>query len=103
LKENDGKLPADVVSQANSAVADLKSVAEKATSKDEIQSAMDKAQSILSQIMQAAQMGGASASGHQHGENCDGSCGGDDCKNKGSEKSKEGPVDADFEVVDEKK
>jgi len=105
LKENDGKLPADAVSQANAAIADLKAVAEKATSKEEIQSAMDKAQSVLSQVLQAAQMGGGASSGageHQHGENCDASCG-DDCKNKGSEKGKEGPVDADFEVVNEKK
>jgi molecular chaperone DnaK len=104
LKENEGKLPADMVSQANSAVADLKAAAEKATSKEEIQSAMDKAQSVVSQILQAAQMGGASAGAgeHQHGENCEGSCG-DDCKNKGSEKGKDGPVDADFEVVNEKK
>jgi len=105
LKENDGKLPADAVSQANAAIADLKAVAEKATSKEEIQSAMDKAQGVLSQILQAAQMGGGGAPGageHQHGENCEGSCG-DDCKNKGGEKGKEGPVDADFEVVNEKK
>jgi len=106
LKENEGKLPADLVSQANSAVADLKAATEKATSKEEIQSAMDKAQSVVSQIMQAAQMagatGGATGGGeHQHGENCDGSCG-DNCENK-SDKGKEGPVDADFEVVDEKK
>ncbi len=108
LKENEGKLPADLVSQANSAVAELKATTEKATSKEEIQSAMDKAQSVVSQLLQAAQMaGGASgASGanpgeHQHGESCDGSCG-DDCKNSG-DKGKEGPVDADFEVVDEKK
>jgi molecular chaperone DnaK len=105
LKENEGKLPADIVSQANSAVADLKTVAEKATSKEEIQSALDKAQGVISQILQAAQMGGT-ASGkttdgeHQHGDNCDGSCG-DDCKNKSDKK--DGPVDADFEVVDEKK
>ena len=102
LKENEGKLPADAVSQANAAVADLKAVAEKATSKEEIQSAMDKAQSVLSQILQAAQMGASSGGEHQHGENCEGSCG-DDCKNKGGEKGKEGPVDADFEVVNEKK
>ncbi|MDR2594258.1 MAG: molecular chaperone DnaK [Fibromonadaceae bacterium] len=101
LKENDGKLPADAVSQANAAVADLKAVAEKATSKEEIQSAMDKAQGVLSQILQAAQMGASPGDQHQHGENCEGSCG-DDCKNK-SEKGKEGPVDADFEVVNEKK
>ncbi|MDR1830545.1 MAG: molecular chaperone DnaK, partial [Candidatus Fibromonas sp.] len=50
LKENEGKLPADLVSQANSAVADLKAATEKATSKEEIQSAMDKAQSVVSQI-----------------------------------------------------
>ncbi|GHV11104.1 chaperone protein DnaK [Fibrobacterales bacterium] len=115
LKENEGKLPADLVSQANSAVAELKSVSEKATSKEEIQSALDKAQSVIGQILQAAQTAGASgatdgsAAGagfggaegeHQHGENCDGSCG-DDCKNK--DKPKDGPVDADFEVVDDKK
>jgi len=107
LKENEGKLPADLVSQANSAVAGLKAATEKATSKEEIQSAMDKAQSVISQILQAAQMSGASGgatgagSEHQHGENCEGSCG-DNCENK-SDKGKEGPVDADFEVVDEKK
>jgi molecular chaperone DnaK len=107
LKENEGKLPEDMVAQANTAVAELKSVAEKATSKEEIQSALDKAQGIIGQILQAAQMGGAAGAGgnatgeHQHGgENCDGSCG-DDCKNKDGKK--EGPVDADFEVVDEKK
>jgi len=100
LKENDGKLPADMVSKANAAIADLKSVAEKATTKEEIQSAMDKAQSVVGEILQAAQMGAAGGE-HQHGENCEGSCG-DDCKNKG-EKGKEGPVDADFEVVNEKK
>ena len=105
LKENEGKLPADLVSQANSALADLKAATEKATSKEEIQSAMDKAQSVVGQLLQAAQMAGASGAGaseHQHGgENCDGSCG-DNCENKG-DKGKEGPVDADFEVVDEKK
>jgi len=107
LKENEGKLPADVVSQANSAIADLKAVTEKATSKEEIQSAIDKAQSILGQVLQAAQMGGAPGAEHS-GENCEGgSCGGGDdcCKNNANNKSdkKEGPVDADFEVVDEKK
>jgi molecular chaperone DnaK len=107
LKENEGKLPADLVSQANSAVADLKTATEKATSKEEIQSAMDKAQSVVGQILQAAQMaGGAGGAGeHQHGgDNCDGSCG-DNCENKSDkgDKGKEGPVDADFEVVDEKK
>ncbi len=107
LKENEGKLPADLVSQANSAVSDLKAATEKATSKEEIQSAMDKAQSVVSQILQAAQTagaaGGAGAGGeHQHGENCDGSCG-DNCKSNGGSGGKEGPVDADFEVVDEKK
>ncbi|MDR1811320.1 MAG: molecular chaperone DnaK [Candidatus Fibromonas sp.] len=104
LKENEGKLPADLVSQANSALTDLKAATEKATSKEEIQSAMDKAQSVVGQLLQAAQMAGASGAGaeHQHGgENCDGSCG-DNCENKG-DKGKEGPVDADFEVVDEKK
>jgi molecular chaperone DnaK len=102
LKENEGKLPADLVSQANSAVAELKSVAEKATSKEEIQSAIDKAQSVVGQILQAAQMGGGAA---QQGEACDGaSCekGDDCCKNK-TEPKKDGPVDADFEVVDDKK
>jgi len=105
LKENEGKLPADIVSQANTAVAELKATAEKATSKEEIQSALDKAQSVVGQILQAAQMAGATsgkASGgeHQHGDNCDGSCG-DNCKSGGDKK--DGPVDADFEVVDEKK
>ncbi|MCL2207088.1 MAG: Hsp70 family protein, partial [Fibromonadales bacterium] len=104
LKENDGKLPADLVSQANAAVADLKAATEKATSKEEIQSAMDKAQSVVSQILQAAQMAGGGATGEpKHGDNCEGNCGGGDdcCKNKGDKK--DGPVDADFEVVDEKK
>jgi molecular chaperone DnaK len=107
LKENEGKLPADLVSQANSAIAGLKAATEKATSKEDIQSAIDKAQSVVGQILQAAQMAGASggatgATGeHQHGDNCDGSCG-DNCENK-SNKGKDGPVDADFEVVDEKK
>jgi molecular chaperone DnaK len=108
LKENEGKLPADLVSQANSAITELKEVAEKATSKEEIQSALDKAQGVIGQILQAAQMAGAAGGGeaaageqHQHGgENCDGSCG-DNCKNNNDKK--DGPVDADFEVVDEKK
>jgi molecular chaperone DnaK len=112
LKENDGKLPPDIVAQANSAIADLKAAAEKAASKEDIQSAMDKAQGVIGQILQAAQMGGASGAGasasgaeHQRGENCEGSCGGGDdcCKNESKDKGKEGPVDADFEVVDEKK
>ncbi|MDR2731785.1 MAG: molecular chaperone DnaK [Fibromonadaceae bacterium] len=109
LKENEGKLPEDMVAQANTAVAELKEASEKATSKEEIQSALDKAQGVISQILQAAQMAGgapggnAAGSEHQHGENCEGSCGGGDdcCKNK--EDKKDGPVDADFEVVDEKK
>jgi len=107
LKENEGKLPADLVSQANSAVADLKAATEKATSKEEIQSALDKAQGVVSQILQAAQAAGgagaaeANSGEHQHGENCEGSCG-DNCKGK-EDKGKDGPVDADFEVVDEKK
>jgi molecular chaperone DnaK len=99
LKENEGKLPADMVSQANTAVADLKAVTEKATSKEEIQSAMEKAQSVISQLMQAAQMGGASgAAGEQpqQGDNCDGSCG-DNCQK--DDKSKNGPIDAEFEEV----
>ncbi len=67
---------------------------------------MNKAQSVISELMQAAQAAGGGAetnagAEHQHGENCDGSCG-DDCKNKGDDK-KDGPVDADFEVVDDKK
>jgi len=104
LKENEGKLPADLVSQANTAVADLKAAMEKASSKEEIQSAMDKAQSVISQILQAAQAAGGGAAGEpKQGENCEGNCGGGDdcCKNKGDKK--DGPVDADFEVVDEKK
>ena len=103
LKENEGKLPADMVSKANTAISELKSVAEKAQSKEEIQSALDKAQGVIGQILQAAQMAGATGGGEQpppHGENCDGSCG-DSCKNGGDKK--DGPVDADFEVVDEKK
>jgi len=104
LKENEGKLPADLVSQANAAVADLKATSEKATSKEEIQSAMDKAQGVISQILQAAQTAGGGATGEpKQGENCEGNCGGGDdcCKNKDGKK--DGPVDADFEVVDEKK
>ena len=107
LKENEGKLPADLVSQANSAISDLKAATEKAEKKEDVQSAMDKAQSVVSQILQAAQMAGAAGGAeansgeHQHGENCEGSCG-DNCKNDGN-KGKDGPVDADFEVVDEKK
>ena len=107
LKENEGKLPADLVSQANSAISDLKAATEKAEKKEDVQSAMDKAESVVSQILQAAQMAGASGGAeansgeHQHGENCEGSCG-DNCKNDGN-KGKDGPVDADFEVVDEKK
>jgi len=104
LKENEGKLPADLVSQANTAVTDLKATAEKATSKEEIQSAIDKAQGVISQILQAAQAAGGGAAGEpKQGENCEGNCGGGDdcCKNKGDKK--DGPVDADFEVVDEKK
>ncbi|MCL2260161.1 MAG: molecular chaperone DnaK [Fibromonadales bacterium] len=105
LKENEGKLPADLVSQANTAVADLKATAEKSTSKEEIQSAIDKTQSVISQILQAAQMAGGTSG---TGESCEGNCGGGDdcCKNKDDKKDEKkdgGAVDADFEVVDDKK
>ncbi|MDR2581835.1 MAG: molecular chaperone DnaK [Fibromonadaceae bacterium] len=105
LKENEGKLPADLVSQADTVVADLKAVAEKAESKEEIQSAIDKVQSVVGQILQAAQAaGGTAEAAGQHGESCDGSSceKGDDCCKNQSDK-KDGPMDADFEVVDEKK
>ncbi|MDR3002234.1 MAG: molecular chaperone DnaK [Fibromonadaceae bacterium] len=107
LKENEGKISEDLVSQANSAVAELKTATENATSKEEIQSAIDKTQGVIGQILQAAtppNAGGAGAGAEQpQGENCEGSCGGGDdcCKNQGDKK--EGPVDADFEVVDDKK
>ncbi|MCL2100543.1 MAG: molecular chaperone DnaK [Fibromonadales bacterium] len=104
LKENEGKISADLVSQANSAIADLKSATEKAESKEEIQSAIEKAQGVIGQILQAAPPNAnaeAGAEQHQHGENCGGTCGDDCCQNK--DDKKEGPVDADFEVVDDKK
>ncbi|GBU26154.1 hypothetical protein R83H12_02847 [Fibrobacteria bacterium R8-3-H12] len=100
-----GGSPASRTAAATAANADLKAVSEKATSKEEILSAMDKAQSVVGEILQAAQMGAASggAGGHQHGENCEGSCGGEDCQNKPKEKGIDGPLDADPEDIEEKK
>lgn len=85
------KLPADIKGQIEEAVKELKEIKEKATSKEEIQTAMDKVQQILGQVMQAAQ--GAAGAGAQEGA----------APGSSEKKNDDGPMDADYEVVDDKK
>lgn len=95
IKEAGDKLPADIKSKIEDAVKELKEVKEKATSKDEIQSAMDKVQQVLGEVMQAAQAAGAGAAGAA------GASAGQ--QSSSGKKDDEGPMDADYEVVDDKK
>jgi molecular chaperone DnaK len=93
IKEAGDKLPGEIKTQIEDAVKELKDVKEKSTSKDEIQKAMDKVQQILNQLMQAAQAAGAQpGAGAQQQQS-----------SSSGKKDDEGPMDADYEVVDDKK
>jgi len=93
IKENDGKLPTEIKSKIEGAVKELKETKEKATTKDEIQSAMDKVQQVLGEVMQAAQASAGAQAQPEAGAH----------QQSSGKKDDEGPMDADYEVVDDKK
>ena len=93
LKEVGDKLPADTKSQLEAAIQDIKDKKEKGT-KDEIKAAMEKLQSMLGSMAQQA-------TGAQPGPGPSASAGAQGGAKK--DDGKEGPIDAEYEVVDDDK
>ena len=93
LKEVGDKLPADTKSQLEAAIQDIKDKKEKGT-KDEIKAAMEKLQSMLGSMAQQA-------TGAQPGPGPSASAGAQGGTKK--DDGKEGPIDAEYEVVDDDK
>ncbi len=92
LNEAGDKLPADVKSQVDAAIQDVKSKKD-SSNKEEIQAAMDKLKKILSDLSSAA---GAAAGGAPHAEPSSEAP-------SGAGNKDEGPIDAEYEVVDDDK
>lgn len=90
IKEAGDKIPADTKSQLEAAIQDIKSKKDNG-SKEEIDAAVEKLQSMISSMAGAAQGApNAGASSEPHAESP---------KNDG----KDGPIDADYTVVDDDK
>jgi len=97
LADMGDKVPGELKSKIQGPVDELKKAKESATSKDEIQAAMDKVQAVMQELSQAAGAAGAGAAGAgpQSGD-----VQGEAKAKKG--KKDDGAVDADYEVVDDK-
>ncbi len=90
MKDNGDKIPADTKSQLQSAIDEIKSKKDNGT-KDEIDAAVNKLQSMISSMAGAAQGApNASASAEPHAE-------------PKKDNGKDGPIDADYTVVDDDK
>jgi molecular chaperone DnaK len=90
LKEIGDKIPADTKSQLEAAIQEIKDKKDNG-SKDEIKAAMDKLQNMLSSMAQAAGAAGAGAASPEP----------EASKPQGDNKN--GPIDAEYEVVDDDK
>ncbi|HSQ42697.1 MAG TPA: molecular chaperone DnaK, partial [Fibrobacteraceae bacterium] len=101
LADMGDKIPGDLKSKIQGPVDELKKVKESATSKDEIQTAMDKVQAVMQELMQAAGAAGPGTAGpNTEAGPKTGDVGGE---SKSAKKDKgDGAVDADYEVVDDK-
>ncbi|HQB65524.1 MAG TPA: Hsp70 family protein, partial [Fibrobacteraceae bacterium] len=96
IKEAGDKIPADTKSQLEAAIQEIKDKKENGT-KEEIKAAMDKLQNMLGSMAQAAGAGAQPNPGA-------GDCGGAGCNAEPeSDKKKDGPIDAEYEVVDDDK
>lgn len=91
LKENGDKVPAQIKSKLEEAIAKLRKVKDNATSAEEIEENMNNLQKTIAEFMQSAQTAG----GDKGPET---STAGASAQGKS-----DGPIDADFEVVDDKK
>ena len=90
MKDNGDKIPADTKSQLQSAIDEIKSKKDNGT-KDEIDAAVNKLQSMISSMAGAAQGApNAGASAEPHAE-------------PKKDNGKDGPIDADYTVVDDDK
>jgi molecular chaperone DnaK len=90
LKEIGDKIPADTKSQLEAAIQEIKDKKDNG-SKEEIKAAMDKLQNMLSSMAQAAGAAGAGAASPEP----------EASKPQGDNKN--GPIDAEYEVVDDDK
>ncbi|MDR1759446.1 MAG: molecular chaperone DnaK [Fibrobacter sp.] len=91
VTEAGDKLPADVKSQVEAAIQDVKSKKD-SSNKDEIKAAMDKLKKILSDLSSAAGPAGGAPHAEPSSETPSGAGNKDD-----------GPIDAEYEVVDDDK
>jgi molecular chaperone DnaK len=90
MKDNGDKIPADTKSQLQAAIDEIKSKKDNGT-KDEIDAAVNKLQSMISSMAGAAQGApNAGASAEPHAE-------------PKKDNGKDGPIDADYTVVDDDK
>jgi len=96
LAELGDKAPAELKAKVQTPVDELKKVKDSATTKEEIQAALDKVQAVMTELMQAAGAAGAGA----------GAPGAEQPAHQESAQQKpkkdEGAVDADYTVVDDK-
>ena len=90
MKDNGDKIPADTKSQLQAAIDEIKSKKDNG-SKEEIDAAVNKLQSMISSMAGAAQGApNAGASAEPHAE-------------PKKDNGKDGPIDADYTVVDDDK
>lgn len=94
IKEAGDKIPADTKSQLESAIQEIKDKKENG-SKDEIKAAMDKLQNMLGSMAQAAGAGAQPNPGAGCGAGCN--------PEPETDKKNDGPIDAEYEVVDDDK